>query len=125
MDGDRRFWLQTSRKQGCKPGRRYLPLTMRAKIENTILFLHKEDVPSFKKGGSVVRNSYFWALRSIAGRSTRDRDWEYEPEVWLALARMLLSFSESRYLSLKETILEFPQSQLEIPEVLRPVATWD
>lgn len=98
---------------------------MRAKIENTIIFLHKEDVPSFKKNGSVVRNSYFWALRSIAGRATRDRDWEYEPEVWLALVRMLLSFSESRYLSLKETILEFPQSQLEIPEVLRPVATWE
>ncbi len=98
---------------------------MRAKIENTIVFLHREDVPSFKKGGSVVRNSYFWALRSIAGRAVRDRDWEYESEVWLALARMLLAFSESGYLSLKETILEFPPSQLEIPEVLRPVATWE
>ncbi len=98
---------------------------MRAKIENGIIFLHKEDVPSFKKGGSSVRNSYFWALRSIAGRAARDRDWEYESEVWLALARMLLSFSESGYLSLKETILEFEISQLEIPEVLRSVATWE
>lgn len=98
---------------------------MRAKIDNMIVFLHKEDVPSFKKGGSVVRNSYFWALRSIAARATRDRDWEYESEVWLALSRMLLSFSESGYLGLKETILEFPQSQLEIPSVLRPVATWE
>lgn len=98
---------------------------MRAKIEAGIIFLHKEDVPSFKKGGSSVRNSYFWALRSIAGRAARDRDWEYESEVWLALARMLLSFSESGYLSLKETILEFSRSQLEIPDVLRSVATWE
>lgn len=98
---------------------------MRAKIETEIVFIHKEDVPSFKKGGSSVRNSYFWALRSIAGRSARNCDWEYESEVWLALARMLLSFSESGYLSLKETILEFPRSQLEIPSVLRSVSTWE
>ena len=98
---------------------------MRARIENEIVFLHKEDVPSFKKGGSIVRNSYFWALRSIAGCAPRNGDWEYESEVWLALCRMLLSFSESGYLGLKETILEFPRSQLEIPQVLRPVATWE
>jgi hypothetical protein len=98
---------------------------MRAKIEDTILFLHREDVPIYKKGGSVVRNSYFWALRSIAGRSVRDRDWEFELEVWFALARMLLSFSESGYLGLQETILEFPSTQETIPEVLRPVATWE
>lgn len=98
---------------------------MRAKIEAGIIFLHKEDVPSFKKGGSSVRNSYFWALRSIAGRAVRNSDWEYESEVWLALARMLLSFSESGYLGLKETILEFERSQLEIPDVLRSVATWE
>jgi len=90
-----------------------------------IVFLNHEDVPEFKKGGSVVRNSYFWALRSIAGQASRYRDWEYESEVWLALSRMLLSFSESGYLGLKETILEFPRSQLEIPEVLRPVSTWE
>lgn len=98
---------------------------MRARIENMVVFLNKEDVPEFKKGGSVVRNSYFWALRSIAGQSSRYRDWEYESEVWLALSRMLLSFSESGYLGLKETILEFPRSQLEIPDVLRSVSTWE
>ncbi len=98
---------------------------MRAKIENMVLFLNKEDVPAFKKGGSVVRNSYFWALRSIAGQASRYRDWEYESEVWLALSRMLLSFSESGYLSLKETILEFPRSQLEIPDVLRSISSWE
>lgn len=98
---------------------------MRARIENTVLFLHHEDLPEYKKGGSVVRNSYFWALRSIAGRASRYGDWEYEPEVWLALARMLLSFAESRYLGLRETVLEFPVSQGEIPDVLRDVSTWE
>ncbi|WP_193199251.1 hypothetical protein [Nostoc sp. MG11] len=98
---------------------------MRARIENQVLFLHHEDLPEFKKGGSVVRNSYFWALRSIAGRASRYRDWEYESEVWLALARMLLSFTESGYLGYKETVLEFPLSQGEIPEALRYVATWE
>jgi hypothetical protein len=97
---------------------------MRARIENMVVFLNHEDVPSFKKGGSMVRNSYFWALRSIAGQASRDRDWEYESEVWLALSRMLLSFSESGYLGLKETILEFPQSQGKIPDVLQSVSTW-
>ena len=98
---------------------------MRARIENMVLFLHHEDVPEFKKNGSVVRNSYFWALKSIAGQASRYRDWEYESEVWLALSRMLLSFSESRYLGFKETVLEFPLSQGEIPDVLRPVSTWE
>lgn len=98
---------------------------MKAKIENMVVYLNHEDVPTFKKGGSVVRNSYFWALRSIAGKATRYKDWEYESEVWLALQRMLLSFSESGYLPLHETQLEFPADQLEIPEVLRPVSTWE
>ncbi|WP_353929748.1 hypothetical protein WJM97_15735 [Okeanomitos corallinicola TIOX110] len=98
---------------------------MRARIENQVLFIHREDVPEFKKGGSVVRNSYFWALRSIAGRARRGSDWEYESEVWLALARMLMSFTESGYLGYKETVLEFPLSQGEIPSVLRDVATWE
>lgn len=96
---------------------------MRAKIEDEVLFLHHEDVPPFKKGGSIVRNSYFWALKSIAGRASRGRDWEYEPEVWFALNRMLLSFTESGYLGLSETLLEFPESS-EIPTVLRSVSTW-
>ena len=100
-------------------------VSMRSRIENNILFIHKEDVPEFKKGGSVVRNSYFWALRSIAGRAKRYHDWEYESEVWLALERMLLSFTESGYLGYRETILEFPLSQGEIPNLLRNVGTWE
>lgn len=98
---------------------------MRARIDNNILFLKQEDLPQFKKGGSVVRNSYFWALRSIAGHARRNCDWEYESEVWLALARMLMSFTESGYLGYRETILEFPLSQGEIPHLLRNVATWE
>jgi hypothetical protein len=98
---------------------------MRARIENDVIFLNNQDVPEFKKGGSVVRNSYFWALRSIAGQAPRYRDWEYEEEVWLAMTRMLLAFAESGYLGLSETILEFPLSQPEIPAVLRSVSTWE
>lgn len=78
----------------------------------------------FKKGGPVVRNSYFWALRSIAAQAPRHRDWEYESEVWLALRRMLLAFAESGYLGLRETLLEFPVEQGKIPEVLQPISTW-
>ena len=51
-------------------------------------------------------------------------DWEYESEVWFALSRMLMSFTESGYLGIRETILEFPQST-EIPQVFRDVATWE
>ncbi|BAY33599.1 hypothetical protein NIES2107_54990 [Nostoc carneum NIES-2107] len=98
---------------------------MRARIENQVLIINREDLPGFKKGGSVVRNSYFWALRSIAGKSGRYRDWEYEPEVWMALTRMLLSFAESGYLGYRETLLEFPQSQEQIPDLLRNVSTWE
>jgi hypothetical protein len=98
---------------------------MRARIEDQILFLHYEDVPAYKKGGSVVRNSYFWALRAIAAQAPRQRDWEYDAEVWLALQRMLLSFAESGYLGLRETLLEFPVNQTEIPAILRPIATWE
>lgn len=97
---------------------------MKARIENQVIFISQVDVPVFKKGGSVVRNSYFWALRSIAAQASRYRDWEYEAEVWLALRRMLLAFAESGYLSLSETLLEFPVKQGEIPQVLRPVSTW-
>lgn len=66
----------------------------------------------------MVRNSFFWALRSIAGASPRSGDWEFEEEVWIALARMLLRFSESGYLALHETMLEFDQD-VDIPDVLR------
>ncbi|MEB3356812.1 MAG: hypothetical protein VKK04_08805 [Synechococcales bacterium] len=96
---------------------------MRARIDNQVVFLHKDDVPAYQQGGPVVRNTYFWALRAIAGRSPRYQDWEFEAEVWLALQRMLLAFGESGYLGLQETILEFPPED-EIPSVLRPVSTW-
>ena len=94
---------------------------MRAFIEEQVLFIHHEDIPQYKKDGSVVRNSYFWALRSIAAIRRSDRHWEYESEVWFALQRMLLTFSESRYLRLKEITLEFADDQ-EIPDVLRSVS---
>jgi hypothetical protein len=97
---------------------------MRAKIENQVLFIHKDDVPPYKKNGSVVRNSYFWTLKSIADRAPFDRDWEFASEVWLALQRVLLSYTESGYLYTSELILEFPPSQEAIPEVFRHVATW-
>ncbi len=97
---------------------------MKARIENNVIYINHEDVPDYKKGGSVVRNSYFWALRSIAGKSRRYSDWEYESEVWFALSRMLMSFTESGYLGLRETMLEFPQST-DIPQVFRDVATWE
>ncbi|NJP08579.1 MAG: hypothetical protein HC866_03150 [Leptolyngbyaceae cyanobacterium RU_5_1] len=97
---------------------------MRAKIEHQILFIHQDDIPQYKKSGSVVRNNYFWALKAIAAYATRSRDWEYDAEVWLALQRLLLSFAESSYLGIQETQLEFSADQ-EIPAVLKPVATWE
>jgi hypothetical protein len=97
---------------------------MRARLHNEILLIHHEDVPAYKKTGSVVRNSYFWALRSIAAQSYREKDWEFEIEVWFALQRMLLSFAESGYLGLRETQLEFPPAEGEIPAILKPVSTW-
>ncbi len=80
-------------------------------------------MPHYKKGGSVVRNSYFWALRSIAARSPFDKPWEFEQEVWFALNRMLISFFESGYLGTRETQLEFLDG-IEVPEYLRPSSTW-
>lgn len=97
---------------------------MRAKIDDDILLINRDDVPQFKKNGSVVRNSYFWALKAIAAQANRSRDWEYDAEVWLALQRLLLSFTESNYLGLRETQLEFSAGQI-IPAVLKPVATWE
>lgn len=96
---------------------------MRVKIEDNILFIAYEDLPPYKKGGSVVRNSYFWALKSIACFSSRNKDWEYDPEVWIALSRMLLSFTESGYLSDRETNLEF-SSDTPIPQELRSVSSY-
>lgn len=98
---------------------------MRARIDNDVLYLHKDDIPQYKKKGSVVRNNYFWALRAIAGRAYFGQDWEYESEVWLALRRVLLAFTESGYLGLSETTLAFPREQEVIPDVFRLIATWE
>lgn len=97
---------------------------MRARIENDVVFLQSDDLPQYKKQGSVVRNSYFWALKAIAGNTPYDGDWEYESEVWLALRRVLLAFAESGYLGLSETTLEFPIDQGEIPAEFRGISTW-
>ena len=96
---------------------------MRVRIDNQVLFIRNEDVPPYKKKGSMVRNSYFWALKSISDRAPFEKEWEFEERVWIALARMLTSFAESGYLGLKETQLEFEQTE-EIPAVLRSMATW-
>ncbi|QQE65444.1 hypothetical protein GFS31_21320 [Leptolyngbya sp. BL0902] len=96
---------------------------MRARIDSPILYLHQDDVPPYKKSGSVVRNNYFWALRSIADRAFFNQDWEFADEVWPALVRMLTSFAESGYLGFSETMLEFAEGE-DIPAVLKPMATW-
>ncbi len=97
---------------------------MRAERSEDLIFIHGEDVPQFKKGGSVVRNSYFWALKAIACHAPRHGNWEFESEIWLALRRVLLAFQESGYLGLRETQLEFSEPTQDIPEVLRVVSTW-
>lgn len=97
---------------------------MRARLDQDLIIIHKDDLPKFKKGGSVVRNSYFWAMRAIAGHAPRYGDWEYETEVWLALKRVLLAFQESGYLGLRETQLEFPPDFYDIPPLVKSVSTW-
>ncbi|MEM8718817.1 MAG: hypothetical protein AAGE84_05850 [Cyanobacteria bacterium P01_G01_bin.39] len=96
---------------------------MRVKLQDDILLINQEDLPEYKKGGSVVRNSYFWALKSIACFTPRNKDWEYDPEVWLALSRMLIAFTESGYLGDRETWLEFPEDT-PIPPQLRSVSSY-
>lgn len=96
---------------------------MKVKLEDDILFINYEDLPVYKKGGSIVRNSYFWALKSIACYTSRNKDWEYDQVVWVALSRMLLAFMESGYLGDRETILEFTHNTA-IPPELRSVSTW-
>ena len=95
---------------------------MKVNLEDDIITISYEDLPKYKKGGSVVRNSYFWALKSISCYSSRDQDWEYDRDVWVALSRMLLAFAESGYLGDRETILEFDDNTL-IPDELRSIAT--
>ena len=96
---------------------------MKVTLQDDILFIANADLPQYKKGGSVVRNSYFWALKSIACYTSRTQDWEYDSVVWVALSRMLLAFAESGYLGDRETSLEFPE-HIPIPETLRSVSTW-
>lgn len=95
---------------------------MKVYLNQGILYISVEDVPPYKKGGSVVRNSYFWALKSIACLAPREKDWEFDEVVWVALARLLTTFTQSGYLGLSETILEFPYEE-PIPDLLRAVAT--
>lgn len=54
---------------------------MRAWIQGNVLYIHEEDAPTYRKTGGMVRNSYFWALKSIAARARRDRPWEFEAEI--------------------------------------------
>ena len=91
---------------------------MKAWIKDNILFISQSDIPNYKKGGSIVRNNYFWALKSISSYSHIGKDWEFDDEVWVALRRMLLFFTESGYLGYLETNLEFPEDSF-IPEILR------
>ncbi|MFM7471258.1 MAG: hypothetical protein ACKO5P_07110 [Nodosilinea sp.] len=96
---------------------------MWARIDQAILYLHQQDVPHYKKSGSTVRNSYFWALRSIADRSGFHQDWEFSESVWIALGRLLIAFAGSGYLGYRETLLEFADGQ-KIPADLKGTATW-
>lgn len=96
---------------------------LRARIIDEILKIEQADLPQYKKGGSVVRNNYYWALKSIACYARREQDWEFDPEVWVALGRMLMFFTESGYLGVSETLLEFSVEE-PIPEPLRLVSTW-
>lgn len=96
---------------------------MKVTTQDEILLINYDDLPKYKKGGSVVRNSYFWALKSISCYTPWEKDWEYDREVWIALARMLTAFAESGYLGDREIMLEFPENAT-IPEELRSVSTW-
>jgi hypothetical protein len=96
---------------------------MRVELKDNILIVNREDLPEYKKGGSIVRNSYFWALKSIACYASKGSDWEFDREVWIALSRMLLSFAQSGYLGSSETLLEFSED-IQIPEELRSISTW-
>jgi len=91
--------------------------------DEDLLVIAAEDLPQFKKGGSVVRNNYFWALQAIAAQSRRGKDWEFDEVVWVALGRLLLFFFNSGYLMTSETQLEFPPDA-DIPASLLSVSTW-
>lgn len=91
--------------------------------EEDLLIIAAEDLPPYKKGGSVVRNNYFWALQAISCHSRRGQAWEFDQPVWVALARLLTFFLNSGYLMTSETLLEFPPDAV-IPASLQSVATW-
>jgi hypothetical protein len=95
---------------------------MKVYLKENILCIKNEDLPPYKKGGSIVRNSYFWALKSISCHSRKGADWEFDEVVWVALSRVLVSFTTSGYLKFSETILEFDPDSL-IPDSLRSVST--
>lgn len=86
---------------------------MKAVIKDNILYIEKEDLPQYQKGKSIVRNNYYWALKSISDYAPKGSE-----EIWTALNRMLLFFTNSGYLGLKETTLEFSDDTL-IPDALR------
>ena len=92
-------------------------------LQDDILLINYDDLPKYKKGGSVVRNSYLWALKSISCYTPWEKDWEYDRDVWVAYPRMLLSFAESGYLGDREVMLKFSENT-PIPEELSSVATW-
>jgi hypothetical protein len=96
---------------------------MKAYLQEDIIAIDKEDLPAYKKGGSIVRNSYFWALKAISCHAPRSDNWEFDREVWIALSRILLSFAQSGYLGYSETLLEFTPEQ-PIPECLQLVSTF-
>ncbi|MEY2985237.1 MAG: hypothetical protein RLZZ568_1854 [Cyanobacteriota bacterium] len=92
-------------------------------VDDDLLVIAADDLPQFKKGGSVVRNNFFWALQAIAAQASRGKDWEFDQVVWIALARLLTFFFNSGYLRTSETLLEFPPDAV-IPESLLSAATW-
>jgi hypothetical protein len=95
---------------------------MKAIIKYNILYINKEDLPQYQKGKSIVRNNYFWALKSISDYAPMNGDWEFSIEIWIALNRMLLFFTNSGYLGYRETMLEFSDDTL-IPDILRSSST--
>lgn len=95
---------------------------MKVYFKDQILSIQAEDLPIYQKQGSIVRNSYFWALKSISCHAKKGCDWEFDEPVWVALSRILSSFAASGYLKFSETILEFDDDS-QIPDILRSVST--
>ena len=47
---------------------------MKVWLKENILIIATEDLPPFKKGGSVVRNNYFWALKAISCYARKEQE---------------------------------------------------